>query len=173
MSKTNLKFELVLTGGTSRRLYVAFVPDEEGGHLAEQIFEWRTDSVALHLDLGALAGSATSGEPPKGDLHIRFGRQLYDTVFAGEVGELWRARRKAARREPLRLVVRVDQESARQLVNLPWEYLHDDKGFLALDYRTPISRLPWGMVPGTVSWRWSTNLARSPLERGCSRESKS
>ncbi len=145
-------FELVLTGGDDPRHYVAFVPDGEGGRAAEHVFEWRIDSVALAQDLGTLARAAQRGTPPENDLHRTFGRRLFEAVFGGPVGELWRARRAELRprRRPLRLVVRVDPAIARPLLNLPWEYLHDGDDFLALDWRTPISRLPWGIEPLTM-----------------------
>ena len=88
-------FELVLTGGADARQYTAFVPDGAGGRAAEQAFEWRSDSVKLAEDLAELARAAIAGRPPQHDLHRAFGRQLFDTVFAGPVGELWRARRAA------------------------------------------------------------------------------
>jgi tetratricopeptide (TPR) repeat protein len=140
-------FELVLTGGPTDRQFTAFVPDGQGGRAAEQAFEWRTDSTALAMDLGALAGAALSGRPPEGDLHRRFGQMLFQTVFAGAVGELWQARLAALRprRAPLRLVIRPDPATARPLLNLPWEYLHDGHDFLALNWRTPLSRLAWNL----------------------------
>jgi tetratricopeptide (TPR) repeat protein len=137
-------FELVLAGGAPHQ-FVAFVPDASGGRAAEHAFEWRDDSVALALELGALAQAAIAGRVPDDDLHLAFGRRLFDAVFGGAVGELWRARLAEARRQPLRLVVRIDATSARPLLNLPWEYLHDGRDFLALSWRTPLSRLAWGL----------------------------
>jgi tetratricopeptide (TPR) repeat protein len=140
-------FELVLVGGPAARQFTAFVPDSQGGRAAEQTFEWRTDSTALAMDLGALARAAISGHPPENDLHRTFGQNLFQTVFAGAVGELWRARlaELRPRRQPLRLVIRPDPVTARPLLNLPWEYLHDGHDFLVLNWRTPLSRLPWGL----------------------------
>jgi tetratricopeptide (TPR) repeat protein len=140
-------FELALAGDREVNRFTAFVPDGGNGRAAEQSFEWRVDSTALAMDLGELARAAGTGEPPEDDLHLRFGRQLYDTVFTGQVDELWQARQAEAkrRRQPLRLVLRPDPASARPLLNLPWEYLHDGNDFLALGWRTPLSRLPWGV----------------------------
>ncbi len=138
-------FELVLVSGSIPHQYTAFIPDGEGGRLVEHNFEWRSDSTALHMDLGTLSRAAISGKPPEDDLHIRFGQRLYQAVFDGAVGDLWNEHRKAHRRKPLRLIVRIDPETARPLLNLPWEYLHDGKRFLSLDWHTPISRLPWGV----------------------------
>ncbi len=141
-------FELVLTGTADPRQFIAWVPDDDGGRAAEQTFEWRVDSTALAMTLGALKGAAVSGKPPEDDLHVTFGRRLFDTVFAGTVGDLWTARMAEARplRQPVRLVLRVDPWTARPLLNLPWEYLHDGHGFLALNWRTPFSRLPLGLA---------------------------
>ena len=146
MTPSNETFELVLTGGDGPRRFTAFVPNGDGGHAAEHTFEWRTDSTALAMELGELARAATSGHEPENDLHVTFGKRLFETVFAGAVGDLWHERRNALpRRRSLRLVLRVDPESARPLLNLPWEYLHDGKDFLATNRRTPLSRLPWGV----------------------------
>jgi hypothetical protein len=150
MTNTRHTFELAVAGGTVPHQFIAFVPDGNGGRAAEHTFEWRTDSTALALGLVALEQAATAGRAPENDLHVTFGRRLYDTVLAGAVGELWRARLKEARRKPLRLVIRIDPASARQLLNLPWEYLHDGRDFLALSWRTPIARLPWGLEADTL-----------------------
>jgi tetratricopeptide (TPR) repeat protein len=140
-------FELVLTGSGEANRFTAFVTDGGTGRAAEHSFEWRVDSTALAMDLGELARAAGTGKPPENDLHLRFGQQLYDTVFTGPVAELWQTRQAAARsrRQPLRLVLRPDPATARPLLNLPWEYLHDGNDFLALGWRTPMSRLPWGV----------------------------
>src|SRR5690349_15251913 len=125
------RFELVLTSGPAPHQFTAFVTDGGEGRAAEHTFDWRTDSTALAMDLGALARAAASGEPPDDDLHLTFGRRLFDTTFAGAVGDLWRARldELGPRREPLRLVLRIDPKEARPLLNLPWEYLHDGHDF--------------------------------------------
>lgn len=145
-------FELVLSGDPTPHRFTAFVPDGQGGKVAEHTFEWRTDSTALAMDLGSLARAAVSGQPPENNLHITFGRQLHTAVFAGAVGQLWDARLKEAHthRQPLRLVLRVDPQTARSLLNLPWEYLHDGDDFLALNWRTPLSRLPWGLPASSL-----------------------
>ncbi len=135
-------FELVLSSESIPHQFTAFIPDGEGGRPAEHNFEWRSDSTALHMDLGTLSRAAISGKPPEDDLHIRFGQRLFQAVFDGAVGDLWNENRKAHRRKQLRLIVRIDSENARPLLKLPWEYLHDGEDFLALNWRTPVSRLP-------------------------------
>ncbi len=170
MSTSHQTFELILSGDTAPRQFTAFVPDGDGGRAAEHTFEWRPDSTALAMELGALARAATAHEPPADNLHVRFGQRLFNTVFAGAVRKLWQTRRKQARRQPLRLALRVDAHTARPLRNLPWEYLHDDTGFLALDWRTPFSRLPWGLdaepfEPLTEPLRLLVLIA-APLELG-------
>src|SRR5262245_26079939 len=144
-------FELVLTGTEDPRRFTAWVPDGNGCRAAEQTFEWKVDSTALAMTLGALKGAAVSGEPPEDNLHVTFGRRLFESVFAGDVAKLWTDRLAQAKplRQPLRLVLRADPKAARPLLNLPWEYLHDGHDFLALNWRTPVSRLPWGL--STVS----------------------
>jgi tetratricopeptide (TPR) repeat protein len=147
MTSTPSAFELALTGGPAPHRFTAFVPDASGDPIVQHTFDWRTDSTALALDLGALARAAISGHPPEDDLHRTFGRRLFDAVFADPIRDLWQERLDQLQplRQPLRLVLRVDPTTARPLLNLPWEYLHDGRDFLALNWRTPISRLPWGL----------------------------
>ena len=138
-------FELAITGAGAKDRFVVFIPGDEETRLAEHTFDWRVDSVEINLNLGELARQAVASEPPEDELHLRMGQRLYQAVFGGAVGELWAQRRKAARRQPLALRLRIDPETARPLLRLPWEYLHDGKRFLALDWHTPIVRLPWGV----------------------------
>lgn len=104
----NSPFLLSVSGNPATRSFTASVVSAEGDTLAEHTFEWRVDSTALALDLGTLAHAATSGEPSKDDLHVRFGKQLYQAVFGGPVGKLWQAQRNQAGRKPLPLVICVD-----------------------------------------------------------------
>ena len=83
------------------------------------------------------------GEKPEKDLHVDFGKRIFSLLFAGKVGELWQKHRKQAGRNPLPLALRIDPQTARFLLRIPWEYLHDNKHFLATDWRTPVYRLPW------------------------------
>jgi tetratricopeptide (TPR) repeat protein len=145
MSETNPEFILQIAGNGAGSQFHAQARDEASGETAEHNFEWRVDSVEINLTLSALAQAARASAPPAEDLHARFGRLLYAAVFAGEVGALWQKRRSSSRRGRLPLVVQIDPERARPLLNLPWEYLHDEKGFLALDKRVRLARRPWGM----------------------------
>lgn len=86
MPEDHPTFELALVGGPIPRAFTAFVTDGDHGRVAEHTFEWRYDSTAIALDLGRLAHAAESGRPPEDDLHIQFGQQLYQAVFAGPVG---------------------------------------------------------------------------------------
>lgn len=66
-------FELTLTGSDSGFTVRA---DE-----AEAAFDWRIDSTALAMDLGALAHAAIEGKRPENDLHVTFGKRLFDAAF--------------------------------------------------------------------------------------------
>ena len=139
----NPVFEVRLVGTELPHVYRAEVPDPQGKIVAANTFELRSDSVELTMTLGALAHAAESGGKPEKDLHIGFGKRIFSLLFSGAVADLWRSRRKAAGRDPLALALRIDPKGARFLLRIPWEYLHDEKGFLAVDWRTPVYRLPW------------------------------
>lgn len=147
MSQYIPTFELVLSGGSDPRVFTACAPGEEENGAVENSFEWRFDSTALNLDLGELARAAVAGEPPKNDVHIQVGRRLYEAVFSGPVGVLWQERRKQVGRKRIRLALRIDPQTARPLLNLPWEFLHDGQEFLVLNRHIAFSRLPADISP--------------------------
>jgi len=134
------------------------VPAKNHSREGRHTFEWRYDSTALNLDLGELSRAAVAGEPPEKGFHIQFGQHLFQTDISGPVGELWQELRNQTRRKPLRLVLRIDPETARPLLHLPWEYLHDGQGFLALNRRVLLSRMPYGLAP---------ELHRTSAPAGC------
>lgn len=136
-------FSLEIEGTEKEDTYCAKL--EESISPVSYEFEWKSNSPKLILGLAALEKAALAGEPPENDAHLTFGKKLFDTVFAGDVGKAWTERLAEVDGEPLRLVLRIDPDTARPLMNLPWEYLHDDADFLALDWRTPITRLPYGL----------------------------
>ena len=140
---TDAIFELTIQGTDQPHHYLASVLDSSGKQIAENPFEWREDSVATALLLGDLAKAVRTPEPPETPFHKEIGQKLFQRVLAGAVGELWAEQRKTHKRKGLRLVLRIHPKSARELLKLPWEYLHDGEGFLALDRHTPVSRIPW------------------------------
>ena len=140
---TDAIFELTIEGTDQPHHYLASVLDSLGKQIAENPFEWREDSVATALLLGDLAKAVRTPEPPETPFHKEIGQKLFQRVLAGAVGELWAEQRKTHKRKGLRLVLRIHPKSARELLKLPWEYLHDGEGFLALDWHTPVSRIPW------------------------------
>ncbi len=143
----NQTFELHLQGTDKEHLYRTWVSDKGQNPQTEHTFELRSDSVELTMALGKLARAAASGEKPEKDLHVEFGQRLYKLLFEGSLGNLWNERRKKAGRKPLALVLRIEPQTARFLLRLPWEYLHDGKDFLSTSWRTPVYRMPWGVEP--------------------------
>ena len=98
-------------------------------------FLWQTAGVTRAFGAAGDAGQT---------LDIRdFGSQLYQAVFAGDVGRcLQRSLDEAAREDSgLRISLRIDPRLA-DLSDLPWEYLYstDLQRYLALSVETPLVR---------------------------------
>jgi tetratricopeptide (TPR) repeat protein len=146
MNTTHQDFDLCLEK-TAQNEFVAYVPDDDGGRAAEHAFTLRTDTLKMREDLQRLEAYSLHKELVKDDFHVRFGRMLYQAALGGDVGALFAERLTAARADDmgLRLRVRVDQ-GAPELMNLPWEFLHDGDGFLVTRWETPLSRLPLGIA---------------------------
>ena len=146
MTTTHQDFDLCLEK-TAQNEFVAYVPDGDGGRAAEHTFSLRTDTLKMREDLQRLEAYSLHKELVKDDFHVRFGRMLYQAALGGGVGALFAERLAAARADDLglRLRVRVDL-GAPELMNLPWEFLHDGDGFLVTRWETPLSRLPLGVA---------------------------
>ena len=98
-------------------------------------FLWQTVGATRHY-----GSAADSGQ----QLDVRaFGIQLYDAVFAGEVGAcLQRSLDAAVRRDAgLRISLRIDRDLA-SLSDLPWEFLYSSalQRYLAPSVETPLVR---------------------------------
>ncbi len=139
--------------------------------LAEETFSWNPRATEYISALGALSNAALTRVAPEKDAHIWLGQQLYDTIFRRTVQTAWQERRAAAQRTPVPLRLRIDPH-ARDLVRLPWEYLHDGEEFVSLQRLTPFSRLPLGVTqsqlgPVTEPLRMLVQFAApSDLEAG-------
>lgn len=115
---------------------------------AEQTFELRTGELKVLEGLRRLEEKAVS-RPKKAEketFHIEFGRELYNKVFSGKLGEylkncLEEAQKSGGR---LRICLRCD-ESAQDIAGLPWEFLHNGTDFLVTDRNILISRFPAGI----------------------------
>jgi hypothetical protein len=146
MATTHKDFDLCLEK-TAQHEFVAYVPNGDGGRAAEHPFSLRTDTLKIREGLQPLEAYSLHKELVKDDFHVQFGRMLYQAALGGNVGALFAAELEEARRADMgvRLRVRVD-EGAPELMNLPWEFLHDGEGFLVTRWETPVSRLPLGIA---------------------------
>ena len=72
----------------------------------------------------------------------RFGGALFDAVFDGEVGQVFRESVNSVRQDGIGLRLRLRLNEAPDLAELPWEFLYDRRSdrFPALSVRTPIVR---------------------------------
>lgn len=147
-------FLLDLSGIKHERFQATFT-DTAGSVSARTEFTWRTETAAFEEDLKFLESLALFPNPDA-QFHKDFGHKLYRVLLGGDVGAEYE-RQLAVASSPLPLILRIDPQTAQSLTRLPWELLHDGKEFLALNPRTAISRLPYGVplrtvgaVPGTL-----------------------
>lgn len=106
-------------------------------HTAElSRFFWLPARALRHLS-PASASTAQAPLDPR-----EFGTRLYDAVFAGAVGSVFRRGLDAAARERRGLRIRLRVQDVPELADWPWEYLYasDLDRFLALSRHTPIVR---------------------------------
>jgi len=146
MTDTHHDFELCLEKRTPHE-FVAYVTDGGDERAAENVFSLHTDTLKMREDLQRLEAYSLHKELVKDDFHVQFGQKLYRAALGGDVGALFAERLVAAQSDDmgLRLRLRI-AENAPELMNLPWEFLHDGEDFLVTCWETPVSRLPLGIA---------------------------
>jgi len=138
MDKTYQELEIHLKK-KSKDNYLAQAVDSKGKTRGEKAFVLEMDKLKMREDLQRLEKLALSSEQVKDDLHVNFGKHMFNLVFADGIKAHYDKSLK--KDQPLRIRIRVD-ESARELHNVPWEFLHDGDDFLVTKSETLISRLP-------------------------------
>lgn len=114
--------------------------------LTEEDLRWLADRRKRSV----LSGPAQS---EVADRLRRMGRQVFQSVFRGQVLERWRDCLELAHREDVGLRLRLRLSEAGGWAEFPWEYLYDpDLGLLAADARVSMVRfLDWrGPLPAAA-----------------------
>lgn len=109
--------------------------------------QWVLDKAAPRAFLDPAKGEGGAGELKQAENEklAQCGRRLYELLFGD--GQALRAflEFNDAYRAQARLTLAMHGNAA-ALWRLPWEYLHDDAGFLALQGRFLLSRWPYGLA---------------------------
>jgi tetratricopeptide (TPR) repeat protein len=121
---------------------------DNGSIAAEQTFQLRAGELKVLEGMQRLEEKAIGAweKAEKETFHIEFGKELYNKVFTGKLGEYFKKSLEEAQDNDmgLRICLRFD-ESAQEIAVLPWEFLHDGSDFLVTSRNTLISRLPSGI----------------------------
>jgi tetratricopeptide (TPR) repeat protein len=139
--------DIILSPTGTKGVYQAEGRDAQGNAVASTPFHYRPDLLTTHEQLKALEQGATLGQaeasaaPPMLAQAEAFGHDLYQRLFAGELGACWADLRAGAQAagEAVRLRLRAAEE-APELETLPWEFLHDGVSFLAPDRGVLLAR---------------------------------
>jgi tetratricopeptide (TPR) repeat protein len=138
MEKTCQEFEIHLKK-KSKDNYIAEVMDSERKTKASKPFVLEMDKLKMREDLEYLEKLAISSEPVKDEFHINFGKHIFNLVFGNGIKAYYDE--CLNKDQTLRIRIRID-ETARELNDIPWEFLHDGENFLVTQAETLISRLP-------------------------------
>jgi outer membrane protein assembly factor BamB len=92
------------------------------------------------LKVGATRQGVRRIESPEMELCQRFGSKLFEALLDGKVGEVYRASYADARAAGRGLRITLSLTDTPELLQVPWEYLYDPPGFLAISSWTPIVR---------------------------------
>jgi len=138
MEKTYQEFEVHLKK-KSKDNYIAEVVDSKGKTEAQKSFVLEMDKLKMREDLKHLEELAISSQLVRDDFHINFGKHIFNLVFGDGIKTYYD--QCLSKDQPLRIRIRID-ETARELNDIPWEFLHDGENFLVTQADTLVSRLP-------------------------------
>ena len=115
----------------------------EGEASSEFIFPF--SSLELEnfvLRMGGTRRGVRRLESPHMQAAKAFGIRLYETIFSGQVRDLFQSALRAAEQEGRGLRLLMGLSDVPELVNVPWEYLYEPSlaRFLALSVDTPVVR---------------------------------
>ena len=150
----DLAVEATPTPGTYQ---VSVLASPRGEASGQMVFPFNADALEnVILKLGRTrTGVRSLGSPTQG-VAEKFGGDLFDALFAGEVGSRFESSLDEASDEGKGLRIRLRLGRAPQLADVPWEYLYwaSRRRFLVLSSKTPVVRYleqPRSVTPLLVS----------------------
>lgn len=102
--------------------------------------ELETENFVLRMNVLRRSFGRSGRAPEPAQPTVEFGGRLYAALCSGEVREALAAERRAAELNGYGLRLKLHLSAAPALADLPWEFLHDGRGFLALSTQTPLVR---------------------------------
>lgn len=136
----DLAVEATPTPGTYQ---VSVLASPRGEASGQMVFPFNADALEnVILKLGRTrTGVRSLGSPTQG-VAEKFGGDLFDALFAGEVGSRFESSLDEASDEGKGLRIRLRLGRAPQLADVPWEYLYwaSRRRFLVLSSKTPVVR---------------------------------
>ena len=142
-SKPYLNFDLSLSGADNRyRAKVVNSPAKQA--VLDFVLPFSQDDLKSFIKTSQNRSNIRSLDLKPADLQTfeSLGRNLFDCLFAGSVGNCFHTSLAIARRENTGLRVRLNCADAPTLINVPWELLFDSENndYIGLSIQTPIIR---------------------------------
>lgn len=136
----DLAVEATPTPGTYQ---VSVLASPRGEASGQMVFPFNADALEnVILKLGRTRTGVRSLGSPTQSVAEKFGRELFDALFAGEVGSRFESSLDEAADSGKGLRIRLRLGRAPQLADVPWEYLYwaSRRRFLVLSSKTPVVR---------------------------------
>jgi CHAT domain-containing protein len=97
------------------------------------------ENFVLRMSRGSRRGRRRM-ETPETARAREFGRHLFESVFVGDVRDVYRMSLAEARRADRGLRITLQLAQVPELMDIPWEYLYDEPSFLSISAWTPVVR---------------------------------
>ena len=115
-------------------------PGDAVGHGTLRLPFGQKDLELFVLRLGLAPAEVRSNSSPHLESAKKFGQRLFDAVMRDDVERVYSEARARADAAGKGVRIMLEMSQAPQLMDVPWEFLHDGDVFLAGTERTPIVR---------------------------------
>jgi CHAT domain-containing protein/lipopolysaccharide biosynthesis regulator YciM len=137
MNQTTLNFNIT----KNNEFFHAELAADDGKIFAKNSFAYKLDNITILTEIDDFDLSKKS--PAERNKRMRgFGENLYKKVFSKKMTKSLKEALKNT--DWLRFVIRID-EKAKELSQIPWEFLHDSSDFIACNEKISLYRCPQGI----------------------------
>ena len=133
-----IRVERLSPGSDAYEVHASTATGEATGSFTVPVSRLELENLVLRMSRARTA--VRSPGSPELELVRRFGGDLFTSMFAGHVRDLYRDAYAGAQRSHRGLRITLGLTDTPELMDLPWEYLYEDPAFLSISTWTPVVR---------------------------------
>jgi hypothetical protein len=133
-----IRVERLASGSDVYEVHASSPAGEASGGFRVPVSRLELENLVLRM--GRARTAVRGSGSPELQLVRRFGSDLFTSLFAGQVRDLYRDSYTGAQRSRKGLRITLGLTDTPELMDLPWEYLFEEPAFLSISTWTPVVR---------------------------------